>query len=378
MKSIAIYVHLPWCVRKCPYCDFNSHQADPSGALPEAEYVARLIEDLKQEQQLRGKLEAHSVFFGGGTPSLFSAKSIGDILSAIDAYFPLQRDAEITLESNPGTFEYERYKGYREVGVNRLSVGVQSFCDNKLSALGRIHSAQNAIDAIAAAKEVGFDNFNIDIMHGLPDQSIEEALDDLRQAIALEPTHLSWYQLTIETNTQFYSAPPTLPDIDTLDEIEIQGFDLLRSAGFAQYEVSAWARKGLQSRHNLSYWDFEDYVGIGAGAHGKHTNARLAQRRQKTRQPEHYLDQAKDLCAKSWDIPSDTIVFEYLLNRLRLFKPVPIKDFERATQCSFASVIDKFTHLEKLGLVELGDEYFALSPRGQRFLNNVLNEFLPE
>jgi len=378
MNSTAIYVHLPWCVRKCPYCDFNSHQVDPSGAIPEAEYIARLTEDLAQEQQLRGSLAAHSIFFGGGTPSLFSADGIAKILAAINRYFPIQKDAEITLESNPGTFEYERYKGYRAAGVNRLSVGVQSFCDTKLLALGRIHSAQNAIDAIAAAKDVGFSNFNIDIMHGLPNQSIEEALSDLRQAIALEPTHLSWYQLTIETNTQFYSAPPPLPDIDTLDEIEVQGFALLREAGFEQYEVSAWARNGLHSQHNLSYWNFADYIGVGAGAHGKYTDSKHALRRQKTRQPEHYLNREKKLCAKSWEIPHDTLVFEYLLNRLRLFSAVPIADFEFATQSDFGNVQERFAKLSKLGLVELKPNSFSLTSRGQRFLNNVLNEFLPE
>ncbi len=378
MNSTAIYVHLPWCVKKCPYCDFNSHQLKEAQGLPESEYIDRLARDLEEEKQIRGPLNAHSIFFGGGTPSLFSAAGIARIIQLIDGTFPMLANTEITLETNPGTFEYEKFKGYLEAGVNRLSIGVQSFDDLQLKRLGRIHSSQNARDAIEAAKRVGFSNFNIDIMHGLPSQSISQAIIDLETALALEPMHISWYQLTIETNTEFFSNPPKLPDIDSLDDIEMSGFSILSRAGFNQYEVSAWARNQKRSRHNLSYWNFEDYVGIGAGAHGKYSKGGRTFRRQKTRLPEHYLDSRRKLCSKEWEVETETLVFEYLLNRLRLFSAVSINEYETATRTSFSDRLTIFSKLEALGLMKLTSTHFELTPRGQRFLNNVLNEFLPE
>lgn len=371
--SRAIYVHLPWCVRKCPYCDFNSHQRDPN-AIPEADYIAALIQDIRAERSLLGEIAAHSVFFGGGTPSLFSADGIARILAALNDAFPFTRDAEITLEANPGTFEQAKFRGYAQAGVNRLSLGIQSFDDEKLAALGRIHGSLEAKRAIGSAREVGFDNFNIDIMHGLPQQSVEEALADLACAAEFAPTHLSWYQLTIETNTAFYSNPPELPDIDALDDIEVAGFELLRSHGFEQYEVSAWARNGAVSRHNLSYWNYEDYIGVGAGAHGKYTKGDDIRRRQKTRRPEDYMADPK---VKDVIVPNEDRIFEFFLNRLRLFSPVSQTQFEQSTGAAYESINHKLIQLRDQGLVTLSPGGFELSYRGQRFLNHVQSLFLP-
>ncbi|WP_298633208.1 radical SAM family heme chaperone HemW [uncultured Umboniibacter sp.] len=372
--SRAIYVHLPWCVRKCPYCDFNSHQRDPN-AIPEDEYINALIKDIEAEKSLLGRLSSHSVFFGGGTPSLFSANGIARILSALNDAFPFTTDAEITLEANPGTFEQAKFRGYAQAGVNRLSLGIQSFDDDKLAALGRIHGSLEAKRAIGSAREVGFDNFNIDIMHGLPQQSVDEALADLACAAEFAPSHLSWYQLTIETNTAFYSNPPVLPDIDALDDIEVAGFELLQSHGFEQYEVSAWARDGAVSRHNLSYWNYEDYIGLGAGAHGKYSQGNAVRRRQKTRRPEDYMTHLK---VKDFEVPSGDKVFEFFLNRLRLFSPVTQLQFEQTTGTAFETISDKLRLLKDQGLITLNPKGFELTYRGQRFLNHVQSQFLPE
>ncbi|MEQ3696440.1 MAG: radical SAM family heme chaperone HemW [Pseudomonadales bacterium] len=372
--SRAIYVHLPWCVRKCPYCDFNSHQRDPN-AIPEDAYISALIKDIAAEKSLLGDLSSHSVFFGGGTPSLFSADGIARILSALNDAFPFTRDAEITLEANPGTFEQAKFRGYAQAGVNRLSLGIQSFDDEKLTALGRIHGSLEAKRAIGSAREVGFDNFNIDIMHGLPQQSVDEALADLACAAEFAPTHLSWYQLTIETNTAFYSNPPVLPDIDALDDIEVAGFELLQSHGFKQYEVSAWARNGAVSRHNLSYWNYEDYIGVGAGAHGKYSQGTEVRRRQKTRRPEDYMAHPK---VKDFAVPNGDRVFEFFLNRLRLFSPVTQTQFEHTTGAGFETISDKLRQLKDQGLITMNSDGFELTYRGQRFLNHVQSQFLPD
>ena len=335
------------------------------------------MRDLRHERDLTGDRAVTSVFFGGGTPSLFSAGAIRRILTEAQEIFRFAPDCEVTLEANPGTFEADKFAGFREAGVNRLSIGVQSFDSNQLTKLGRIHNADEAKRAIQSAREVGFDNINIDIMHGLAGQSVEEALDDLRAAISFSPEHLSWYQLTIEPNTVFYKKPPTLPDIDALSDIEEAGFKLLRESGYHQYEVSAWSKPSRESQHNLSYWYFADYIGIGAGAHGKLTQNGIAERHRKTRKPEDYLKNSVE-SAKRWLVDTDDVVFEYFLNRLRLFTPIYFKEFEAATQLSFEICTDICRALESRGLINITSDYFELTSVGRRFLNDVQSAFLKD
>jgi len=291
LPPLALYLHVPWCVRKCPYCDFNSHEA--AAGLPEAEYVTALLADLDHDlatlpDLVQGRAVS-SVFIGGGTPSLFSAAAYERLFDGLRARLPFAADVEITLEANPGTVEQEKFRGYRALGINRLSIGVQSFAPDKLVALGRIHGRDEALHAAQAARAAGFDNFNLDLMHGLPGQTLEEALADIDQAIALGPTHLSWYQLTIEPNTVFYRDPPVLPEDDTLWAIQEAGQARLAAAGLQQYEVSAYAQAGRECRHNRNYWEFGDYLALGAGAHGKLTREGGVWRYQKTRLPRDYL-----------------------------------------------------------------------------------------
>nr|MBP8262565.1 radical SAM family heme chaperone HemW [Pseudomonas sp.] len=271
LPPLSLYVHIPWCVKKCPYCDFNSHAAGPS--LPEEAYVDALLADLEAEREQAQGRPLRSIFFGGGTPSLFSAKALGRFLDGAQQRLSFSEDIEITLEANPGTFEQAKFTAYRQLGINRLSIGIQSFQDSKLKALGRIHDGGEAVRAADMARAAGFDNFNLDLMHGLPEQTLEEALADLHLAIAQQPSHLSWYQLTMEPNTQFWSQPPSLPEDDILWDIQEAGQALLAEQGYAQYETSAYARPQRQARHNLNYWTFGDFIGIGAGAHGKLSHA---------------------------------------------------------------------------------------------------------
>ena len=292
LPTLSLYVHIPWCVRKCPYCDFNSHE---STTIDEERYITTLLADLKTEQQLRLSLghshKLSSIFFGGGTPSLFSAEGIAGILQAAESTVGFEDDIEITLEANPGTFEQEKFSGFFDAGINRLSIGIQSFNEQQLHKLGRIHSSNEAKTAVGIAKKAGFSNINIDLMHGLSEQSVLEAKADLQTAIDLEPQHISWYQLTIEPNTAFYRQPPPLPADDILADIQYHGTQLLEKYGYHQYEVSAFSQSGRQSKHNMNYWQFGDYIGIGAGAHGKLSNNQTQEviRRQKTRLPEHYM-----------------------------------------------------------------------------------------
>jgi len=274
LPSLSLYIHIPWCIRKCPYCDFNSHQANQE--IPEQEYVAALRFDLEQDVTLAQGRKLASIFFGGGTPSMLSANAIKTILRDAQAIIGFTDDIEITLEANPGTFEQEKFSGFRAAGVNRLSIGIQSFNDKQLHHLGRVHNRDQALGAVAMARAAGFNNVNIDIMHGLPEQSVADAEADLTQAIALNPEHISWYQLTIEQNTAFYSAPPVLPEEDILADIQDAGLARLARAGYAQYEISAYAREKKRAQHNLNYWQFGDYLGIGAGAHSKITQPAIA------------------------------------------------------------------------------------------------------
>ncbi|MFF7706421.1 radical SAM family heme chaperone HemW [Pseudomonas sp. NPDC007930] len=375
LPPLALYVHIPWCVRKCPYCDFNSHTASPE--LPEDAYVSALLSDLDQDLHHAHGRELTSIFFGGGTPSLFSAAALGRLLDGVQARIPFAADIEITLEANPGTFEQAKFVAYRKLGINRLSIGVQSFAAAKLERLGRIHSGDEALRAADMARRAGFDNFNLDLMHGLPEQTLEQALDDLRQAIALAPTHLSWYQLTLEPNTVFWNQPPQLPEDDALWDIQEAGQALLAEHGYRQYEVSAYAREGRQARHNLNYWAFGDFIGIGAGAHGKLSAPDGTLRRTwKTRLPKDYLNLAKPFKAGDKVLPADELPFEFLMNALRLTDGVPAALFSERTGLPLASLDAARRQAEQKGLLAVEPARLVATPKGQLFLNDLLQYFL--
>lgn len=375
LPPLALYIHIPWCVRKCPYCDFNSHQAGPE--IPEAAYVDALLADLDQELPAVQGRAISSIFFGGGTPSLFSAAALGRLLRGVEQRIPFAADIEITLEANPGTFEQDKFKAYRQQGINRLSIGVQSFQPEKLERLGRIHNGDEAVRAAGMARAAGFDNFNLDLMHGLPEQSLDDALGDLRQAIDLGPTHLSWYQLTVEPNTVFWNQPPELPEDDILWDIQEAGQALLASQGFAQYEVSAYAQPGKPARHNLNYWRFGDFIGIGAGAHGKLSLAdgRIV-RTWKTRLPKDYLNSEKPYKAGEKVLPIDELPFEFLINALRLTQGVEADLFTRRTGQPLAQLADARRNAEQKGLLRVEPDRLAATARGQLFLNDLLQYFL--
>ena len=375
LPPLSMYIHIPWCVRKCPYCDFNSHHSGPS--VPEEAYVDALLADLDRELPAIQGRTLHSIFFGGGTPSLFSAAALGRLLRGVEARVPFAPDIEITLEANPGTFEQDKFKAYRQTGINRLSIGVQSFQSSKLEKLGRIHDGDEAVRAAAMARAAGFDNFNLDLMHGLPDQSLDEALADLRQAIDLGPTHLSWYQLTLEPNTVFWSQPPTLPEDDTLWDIQEAGQALMAAQGYAQYEVSAYARADRAARHNLNYWRFGDFIGIGAGAHGKlsYPDGRIV-RTWKTRLPKDYLNPDKPFLAGEKVLPRDELPFEFLMNVLRLTEGAEAALFTERTGLPLAQLTSARRLAEQKGLLRVEPDRLAATPQGQLFLNDLLQYFL--
>jgi putative oxygen-independent coproporphyrinogen III oxidase len=386
LPPLSLYVHIPWCIRKCPYCDFNSHQIGED--IPEAEYVAALRQDLQQDLPLVQGRKLRSIFFGGGTPSVFTAPAIQKILEAAEQLVGFESDIEITLEANPGTFEQERFSDFRAAGVNRLSIGIQSFHDRQLQLLGRIHGREQALRAVKIARAAGFNNINLDIMHGLPQQSLADALADVQQALALEPDHLSWYQLTIEQNTVFYSAPPVLPDEEILVDIQDEGEALISAAGFRQYEVSAYAKPGQEARHNINYWQFGDYLGIGAGAHGKITQpgqARVA-RFWKTRLPAHYLASANRIPAHinghsnsylggGEVLSAAALPLEFLLNALRLREGVAPGIFTERTGLSLTALEPQWQQLVEEGLLEPND-HLSTTALGHRFLNKVLEAYI--
>ena len=375
LPPLALYIHIPWCVRKCPYCDFNSHAASP--VLPEEDYVDALLADLDQDLPAVYGRPLSSIFFGGGTPSLFSAAALGRLLAGVEQRIVFAPDIEITLEANPGTFEQDKFVAYRKLGINRLSIGVQSFQPQKLEALGRIHTGDEALRAAEMARRAGFDNFNLDLMHGLPDQSLEEALDDVRQAIALAPTHLSWYQLTLEPNTVFWNQPPVLPEDDILWDIQEAGQALLAEHGFTQYEVSAYAKPGKAARHNLNYWSFGDFIGIGAGAHGKLSlrDGRIV-RTWKTRLPKDYLNPAKSFKAGEKTLAIDELPFEFLMNALRLTEGVDAELFTQRTGLPLETLAAARREAEQKGLLQVEPTRLVATARGQLFLNDLLQYFL--
>jgi oxygen-independent coproporphyrinogen-3 oxidase len=374
---LSLYIHIPWCVRKCPYCDFNSHEA-PNG-IPQQAYVSALLADLEQELPAVWSRPVESIFIGGGTPSLFTPEAIEQLLSAVRSRVPLKPGAEITLEANPGTVDREHFEGFRAAGINRLSIGVQSFQDNSLERIGRIHNGREAIRAAEAAHNAGFDNFNLDLMFGLPGQAQSQALDDLRTAIDLEPAHLSWYELTIEPNTWFYRHPPQLPDDTALWDMQLAGRALLEQNGYARYEVSAWSQPGRQCRHNLNYWQFGDYLGIGAGAHGKITNAATQKinRRTKIRHPKQYLD-AKAFASSCKELTANDVALEFVMNALRLDAGFSTALFTATTGLPVTTIADAATAAMDAGLLVSEDNSLRASERGQRYLNELLQYWLPE
>lgn len=375
LPPLSLYVHIPWCIRKCPYCDFNSHQSN--GDLPEAQYIDALLQDARSNAKFAQGRVLQTIFFGGGTPSLFSAAGYVRLLAGLREVLPFAADIEITLEANPGTAEAEKFADYRRAGINRLSIGVQSFDDLQLQALGRIHGSDHARAAIQFARAAGFDNLNIDLMYGLRGQTTQDALRDLRSAIAFEPEHLSWYQLTIEPNTEFYSRPPVLPEDDALMDIQDSGLALLQANGYARYEVSAFARPAKMARHNLNYWRFGDYIGIGAGAHGKITQLAQGQvvRTRNKKQPEHYLNAERAL-AQLTPIPEDQLTIEYLLNVLRMPEGFSSAAFEAATGLGFERIQKQVSSLQAQELLSFEDSHVRPTEKGQQFLNSVLEKFL--
>lgn len=374
LPPLSLYIHIPWCVRKCPYCDFNSHEATQTLTEQEPLYIDALLRDLENDLPLAFGRPISTIFIGGGTPSLFSASSIKTLLNGIHSIIPIAPNAEITLEANPGTFEQEKFSGFFDAGINRLSIGIQSFQSDKLSALGRIHNSDEAKRAITIAKQVGFTNFNLDLMHGLPNQSLSDALSDLQTAMDAEPTHLSWYQLTIEPNTFFYSHPPTLPEDDALWDIQEAGQQLLASNGYEHYEISAYAKKNKPSAHNMNYWQFGDYLGIGAGAHGKITDLKkqAVMRLWKTRLPKDYLNANGNFIAGHNTLNAHDLLLEGLMNVLRLNKGVTLDLFCERTGLARAEVINQLA---------VASDFLTNGNRvqcnefGRRYLNNILGMF---
>jgi len=373
LPPLSLYIHIPWCVQKCPYCDFNSHAL--KGEVPHIEYVQHLLSDLEQDLPLTAGREVRTIFIGGGTPSLLSSNAMQMLMDGVRARLPLAADAEVTMEANPGTVEADRFSGYQKAGINRISIGVQSFSPQKLERLGRIHGPDEAVRAAHLAAGLGLRSFNLDLMHGLPDQSLEEALDDLRQAIALNPPHLSWYQLTIEPNTMFSSRPPVLPDDDALWDIYEQGHELLSAAGYQQYETSAYAKPGYRCEHNLNYWRFGDYLGIGCGAHGKLTqpDGRIV-RTVKTRHPRGFM-QGKYL-DKQHDVENEDKPFEFFMNRFRLLEAAPRADFSRYTGLDEQVIRAQLDAAIEAGYVVENAEQWQITEKGKLFLNSLLELFM--
>jgi len=377
LPPLALYVHIPWCVKKCPYCDFNSHQA--RGDVPERAYVEALITDLELALPDVWGRRVHSIFLGGGTPSLFSAAAIETLISAFRARLQLAGDCEITLEANPGTFEAEKFRGYREAGVNRLSIGIQSFNPGHLKALGRIHDDGEARRAIEIAQN-HFDNINLDLMYALPQQTPEEARADVEAALEAGTTHLSFYHLTLEPNTLFYRHPPALPDDDAAASMQDAIAQALAGGGYVHYETSAWAKPGRECRHNLNYWRFGDYLGIGAGAHGKLSFRDRIARTVRWKQPKEYLERVAEgrPMQESREIERADLVFEFMMNALRLPEGFPVSSFAERTGLQIALAEKPLREAEARGLIVRDHERIRPTDLGQRFLNDLLQLFLPD
>jgi len=377
LPPLALYVHIPWCVRKCPYCDFNSHEAREP--VPERRYIDALIADLEAALPLVWGRKVYTVFFGGGTPSVFSADGIERIIAAVRARIPLATDAEITLEANPGTFEAGKFRAFRAAGVNRLSIGIQSFNPRHLKALGRIHDDAQARAAIEIARQ-NFDNFNLDLMYGLPQQSVDEARADIEAALSFAPPHLSAYHLTLEPNTYFHRYPPPLPDDDTTAQMQQSVEDALAAAGYEHYETSAFAQPGRRARHNLNYWMFGDYLGVGAGAHSKLSFADRIVRQMRYKQPKQYMESAAAGSAiqEQHDVAANEIGFEFMMNALRLNHGFASMLFEERTGMPLTAVLKELEAAEGRGLITRDELRIAPTALGRRFLNDLLQLFLAE
>lgn len=376
MIPLSLYIHFPWCIRKCPYCDFNSHNL--KAELPEEAYIETLLQDLANSLQWVQNREIVSIFMGGGTPSLFSPKAIASLLDAIKQTVSFSPTIEISLEANPGTVEQERFTGFYQAGINRLSIGIQSFHDKYLTALGRIHDQQAAIKAAQAARIAGFTNLNLDLMFGLPNQTKADAISDLETAISLNPTHLSWYQLTLEPNTLFYHQPPVLPSDDNIVEMQEAGQQLLAKYGYEQYEVSAYCQNNYFCQHNRNYWEFGDYLGIGAGAHSKITDMDQGEiiRLEKAKNPKDYLKPHKNLITKHTSIRPKELIFEFMLNALRLKQPILFDLFEQRTLLSKTILMEPLQQAEIKGFIEVQQSGFVVTPLGWHFLNDLVEVFL--
>ncbi|MEW9799332.1 radical SAM family heme chaperone HemW [Alteromonas sp. CYL-A6] len=374
---LGLYVHIPWCVQKCPYCDFNSHGV--KSAIPEQEYIAHLLDDLVIDAKRVHGRTVSTIFIGGGTPSLFSEAGMARLLTGIRERIDVAPDAEITMEANPGTLEAGRFAGFYDAGINRISIGIQSFQQRHLKLLGRIHDDAQALSAISQAKATGLPTFNVDLMHGLPDQSIDNAMDDLHTAIAQAPYHLSWYQLTIEPNTAFYSKPPVLPDDDILWEIQEQGHRALEQAGLHQYEISAYARPGHQCQHNLNYWRFGDYLGIGCGAHGKITDADTQRiyRTVKVKHPRGYMELSRPYLDSETQVAQEDLAFEFFMNRFRLTEPCPKADFTALTGVRLdEEQLQALNNAITDGLLTENERSWQVTEKGRRYLNTLLSAFV--
>ena len=381
LPPLSLYIHIPWCVKKCPYCDFNSHEL--KGAHPERRYIDALISDLDHSLPKIWGRRVYSIFFGGGTPSLFSAEAIDEILAAVRARVTLDVEAEITLEANPGTFEAEKFRGYREAGVNRLSIGIQSFNDQHLTALGRIHNSREARRAIEIAQD-NFDNINLDIMFALPGagsrQTLEECAQDIDTALSLGTNHLSVYHLTLEANTLFHRFPPKLPDDETAADMQEMIQRKLLAAGYAHYETSAYAKPGRECRHNLNYWRFGDYLGIGAGAHGKISFADRVTREARYKQPGAFMENAVVGTAiqEEKTIARNELAFEFMLNALRLTDGFAVSLFTERTGLPITAITRQLDLAEERGLIVRDIKHIQPTEKGQLFLNDLLEMFLPE
>lgn len=378
---LSLYIHIPWCIQKCPYCDFNSHALKTT--IPEAQYISALIDDLDTDlaryNMENDPRKLHSIFIGGGTPSLITAPEIKRLLIEVEKRLPFADDIEITMEANPGTVEAGRFIEYREAGVNRISIGVQSFQQEKLEKLGRIHGKDEALRAARLAHEAGLNSFNLDLMHGLPNQSIDDALSDLKQAIDLNPPHLSWYQLTIEPNTVFYYKPPTLPDDDDLWNIFEQGHQILSDAGYVQYEISGYSKIGYQCRHNLNYWRFGDYLGIGCGAHGKlsFADGRIV-RTTKIKHPRGFLDLMKPYLIDEQEVADHDRPFEFFMNRFRLLEACPKQDFIDKTGLGLESILEIMDWAKEKKYLEETETHWQITEHGKLFLNDLLEAFVSD
>ncbi len=378
---LALYIHIPWCVRKCPYCDFNSHEQ--KNDLPVAEYIAALQRDLEQDLPLVWGRTVHSVFFGGGTPSLFSGAAMSDILAMTSSRVRFAPNCEITMECNPGTVEHDRFENYLAAGINRLSFGVQSFDDGCLERLGRIHNAEKAREAVLKAQDAGFNNINLDLMYALPEQTLAMALLDVEQAIALNPQHLSHYQLTLEPNTLFAAKPPTgIPEMDDAWDMQERCIELMSAHGYAQYEVSAYAKPGKRCQHNLNYWQYGDYLGIGAGAHGKISSGESGQilRRWKPKNPRNYMQSAGSLAGIGGDeyIAIENRPFDYMLNALRLVDGFSLNDFEYRTGLSRKTIATELHKAFAEQWLSQDGDWVKPTELGMRFANDVMGLFLSD